>query len=255
MSEFAKTTLGSDDDALPDRQLAYRRIVFSMLRPAAMISARLNFPLRELTNFIRLSYFRELREQGATLADAADSMEVSTRTAKRLAAELRSDFFLPEVEHTLARRIEFMTWAEPLSFARIAQLSAGIHSEEIEHAIDKLIEEGRLEVVEGRVTRYRASKLVSRLVDDAFSSRIGALNSLLQNVGETVARRFIAQTGMAFARTLNFRIRRCDVGELEDVYSELLERLLELESRVTDNDEDVPVRMSVLWAELDDRIE
>ena len=236
-----------------DQQLALGRIVFSMLRPAAVISATLKFPLRELTSFMRLSYFRELREQGATLSDAADSMEVSLRTAKRLAAELRSDFFLPEAEHTLARRIEFMTWAQALSLARITQLLHGSSREEVENAIDKLLDEGRLEKEEGRVTRYRASKLVSRLVDDAFSNRIGALNSLLQNVAETVERRFIVDDGIAFARTLNFRIRRRDEDELRAAYDVLLERLLELESRVHDADDAVPIRMSVLWAEVDDQ--
>lgn len=232
--------------------VAYRRVLFSMLRPAAMLAASKGFPLKELTSFIRLSYFRELRDGGATLADAAGSMEVSLRTAKRLASELRSDFFVPEVEHNLARRIEFMTWAEPLSYARITQLLGNTPREDVDRALGKLVDEGRLERAEGRVPRYQASQLVSRLVDDAFSNRIGALNSLLQNVTETVSRRFLGLGGLAFARTLNFRIRPQDAGELRAAYDALLERLLELEGLVEDPDDALGVRLSVVWSAIDE---
>lgn len=243
----ASTEAGSETN------LAQRRIVFAMLRPAALLAASLDFPLKELTSFMRLSYYRELREHGASLAEAAESMEVSTRTAKRLAAQLRSDFFLPEVEHTLARRIEFMTWAEPRSLARLTQLLRGVPREEVEHAINKLCDEERIQVIEGeRGLRFKASRLVSRLVDDKFSNRIGALNSLLQNVAETVSRRFIDDSGIAFARTLNFRINREDAGELRAAYDVFLQRMLELEERVDDPEAAVPIRLSLLWAEIGD---
>ena len=234
-------------------QLAHRRIMFSMLRPPAMIAARFGFPLKELTNFIRLSYFRELRESGATLAEAGELIEVSTRTMKRLNAELRSDFFLPEVEHTLARRIEFMVWAEAKTLARIGQLLPGVPREDLETAIEALKTAGRItEELDGRQVRFRASSLVSRLVDDGFARRIGALNSLMQNVAETVIARFIEPKDVSFARTLNFRIRPEDHDELRTAYDALLQTMLKLEARVEDQAGSVPIRMSVLWSEVDE---
>ncbi|MEZ4458149.1 MAG: hypothetical protein R3E66_00185 [bacterium] len=250
-------TVHVDDDAElaapTSEQLVHRRIMFSMLRPPAMIAARFGFPLKELTNFIRLSYFRELRESGATLAEAAELIEVSTRTMKRLNAELRSDFFLPEVEHTLARRIEFMVWAEAKTLARIGQLLPGVPREDLETAIEALKAEGRVsEEHDGRQVRFRASHLVSRLVDEGFARRIGALNSLMQNVAETVIARFIEPKDVSFARTLNFRIRPEDHDELRTAYDALLQTMLKLEARVEDQASSVPIRMSVLWSEVDE---
>jgi hypothetical protein len=232
-------------------QLLQRRIMFSVLGPAAMLAARLGFPLRDLTHFIRLSYLRELRQSGVTLGEAAEQLEVSTRTMKRLNAELRSDFFLPEIEQTLARRIEFMIWAEPKSAARLGQLLSGTSPEDIAMAIETLKAEDRIrEESDGRTVRYRVTQQVSRLVDESFARRIGALNSLMQNVAETVIARFIEPREVSFARTLNFRIRAQDARELQDVYQELLARILELEKRAAE-DESIPVRMSILWSEVD----
>ncbi len=236
-----------------ETDFVHRRIMFSMLRPPAMMAARLGFPLKDLTNFMRLSYFRELRDSGSTLAEAAELIEVSTRTMKRLNAELRSDFFLPEIEHTLARRIEFMIWAESKSLARIIQLLPSVPREDIEIALERLIAEERItQETDGRVVRYRASHLVSRLVDDGFSKRIGALNSLMQNVAETVLARFITPKPVSFARTLNFRIPKDDADELNAAYDVLLKRMLELEGRVQDQGDSIPIRMSMLWTEVDD---
>ncbi len=230
-----------------------RRIMFSMLRPPAMMAARLGFPLKDLTNFMRLSYFRELRESGSTLAEAAELIEVSTRTMKRLNRELRSDFFLPEIEHTLARRIEFMIWAESKSLARIIQLLPSVPRADIEHALEHLLAEQRIiQEPDGRALRYRATHLVSRLVDEGFSKRIGALNSLMQNVAETVLARFIAPKDVSFARTLNFRILKDDSDELKAAYDILLKRMLELEGRVQNQTDSIPIRMSMLWTEVDE---
>ncbi len=238
---------GSEENS----DLLHRRIMFSMLGPAAYLAARLDFPLKELTHFMRLSYVRELRASGVTLAEAAERIEVSTRTLKRLNAELRSDFFLPEIEQTLARRIEFMVWAEPQSQARLSQLLPGVEVSEIELALATLLDEGRVEMVEeGRTARYRAVKQVTSLVSENFARRIGALNSLVQNVAETVVARFIEPRAGSFARTLNFRVREEDLVELETAYRELLDRMLELEAKADSTS--VPIRMSVLWTPVDE---
>lgn len=230
--------------------LQHRRIIFAMVRPVAMVAAHVGFPMKELTNFVRLGYFRQLRERGASLEDIAQIMEVSPRTARRLNHELRSDFFLPEIEHTLARRIEFMLWNEPLSRARITQLLQDVEEDEVDAALERLIEEERVEAIEGRSTRYRVTSLVSRLVDDGFARRVGALNSLLQNVAETVTSRLLDSSEDAFARTISFRVRHEDLSALRHYYNGLLERLVELESKVDANERSVPVRLSYIWAAL-----
>lgn len=232
-----------------DIDLAQRRVLFALLRPASMVAASLDFPLHDLVSYVRLGYFRELRQRGVTLTDAAASMEVSARTAKRLAAQLRSDFFRPESEHDLARRIEFMTWAQPLSVGRLRQLLK-VSDEELDDALRKLRDEARVvRTVDERGTYYQAAQLVSRLVSDVFSDRIGALNSLLRNVTEVVERRFLDEPGDAFARTLNFRMNRADLGELNAAYNALLQTMLDLEARVEEDDA-VPMRLSLVWSEI-----
>lgn len=228
------------------------RIIFSMLRPAAYLAARLEFPLKDLTNFIRLSYFRELKDERNTLEEAAEKMDVSVRTAKRLNQELRSDFFLPEIEHTLARRIEFMLWAQPISLARILQLLPGVPRAEVMVAMERLENEGRLRRIDGRTIKFGTTRLVTRLVDEDFSRRIGALNSLLQNVAETVVGRFIERRATAFARTLSFRIRAEDVEELNASYQAFLRKMVALEGRVEAGTESLPIRLSILWSEIEE---
>jgi hypothetical protein len=87
-------------------------------------------------------------------------------------------------------------------------------------------------------------------VSENFARRIGALNSLVQNVAETVVARFIEPRSGSFARTLNFRVREEDLVELETAYRELLDRMLELESKADSTS--VPIRMSVLWTPVDE---
>ena len=225
-----------------------RRVVYSMLVPATRLAAAFGLSLKDVTTFVQLSYLRQLRAEGKTLRDAAYAMDVSERTAKRLNQRLRENFFSPEFDHDLPRQIEFMLWAQPMSIARMAQILGAASEDEIQAAVDQLVEEGRAVFEAGRTPTYKAAQPVTRLVRPGWVPRIGALNSLLGNMYRAVLGRFFEADESAFARTISFRIQPSDIAELRRFYEEtFLPRLEELEAE-SDNQESVELQLSLLWA-------
>ena len=230
-----------------------RRVVFSLMTPASRLSATRELPLKELTNYLRLAYFRQLRNKGKTLREIGDSLDISVRTAKRLSQQLKENFFAPEREHELPRRIEFMLWATPMTRARINQVLEDVSGQECEDAIDQLLDEERVREVEGRVGYYEACRPQgSRIVRDTMIARVGALNAFLNNATNAIHHRFFAQKDKAFVRTLSFRIRPEDLAELREIYeSSVWERLSALEQRVEERDDALEMQLSVCWAPYD----
>jgi len=226
-----------------------RRVIFSLLLPAARCAATFGIPIKELTNFIQLAYFRQLRSQGATLREAGESMDVSTRSAKRLAQRLRETFFAPEVEHELPRRIEFVLWAQPMSRARLLQ-TVDVDEDELDRALAHLVREERVRLEDGRTPTYHATRPVTRLaMREDWVSRIGSLNSLMENVSNTVFGRFFGRNDASFARTISFRLRDEDVAELRRFYEEhLIPKLTELEQNAHSDPQTTKMQLSLLWA-------
>ena len=225
-----------------------RRVVYSLIVPATRLAGSFGISLKDMSTFVQLSYLRQLRADGKTLREAADVMDVSERTAKRLNRRLRENFFTPEFDHDLPRQIEFMLWAQPMSLARMAQVLSGASEDEIRSAVDVLVEDGRAVLEEGRTPMYRSTQPVTRLVRKGWVPRIGALNSLLGNVYRTIVGRFFEADPLSFARTISFRIRRDRVDELRQFYEDVfLPRLEELEAEASDAD-GTELQLSLLWA-------
>lgn len=238
-------------ESVEDAELR-RRVVYSLLIPVARLSARFGIPIKLIVKFAQLSYFRELRSAGASFNEIGTRMDVSTRTVKRLAQQLREAFFLPEVEHGLARQIEFILWGQPMSRARLLQL---LDEDEldVDRALEQLVHEERVRMEEGRPTTYHTVQSVTRLaLRENMVARIGALNSLMENVTNTVYGRFFAGDERTFARTISLRVREEDVSELRAFYeSELLPMLTKLEERAKGDEAATELQLSMIWSPFD----
>ncbi|MEC9397955.1 MAG: hypothetical protein VYE40_04705 [Myxococcota bacterium] len=243
------------EDALGEEEAkdleVLRRVLFSLMLPTTRVASTQEFPLKELTTLLRLAYFRQLRGRGKTLREISDTLDVSVRTAKRLSQRLKENFFLPELEHELPRRIEFMLWAAPMSLARLNQVIEDADLDEIDAALEQLLDEERAVEVEDRPGFYMAPRVETRLVKDSMVSRIGALNSFLGNITNAIHGRFFNADPTSFVRTLSFRIAPEQLTELRALYEQLYEQLREMEqtSRSEQDEEELlEMQLSLCWA-------
>ena len=232
-----------------------RRVLFSMMSPVAKLSSTQSVGLKELTKMMRLSYFRRLRHRGSTLREIGEALDVSVRTAKRLSKQLKENFFAPELEHELLRRIEFMLWAAPMSKARLHQVIEDAGEDDIAEALAQLQREERIHELDDRPGFYEATRpgAGTRLVRQGLVARIGALNAFMDNVTNAIYGRFFVDEEAAFARTLSFRLRPQELDELRALYEEVIwPRLRELDALAEQDpgDDEAPARAEPLALQL-----
>ncbi|MCA9298670.1 MAG: hypothetical protein KDA28_06365 [Phycisphaerales bacterium] len=224
------------------------RVVYSLLQPVVRLAALLGVPLSDLGRWLEMAYFAHLRASGLTLDECAARLDIGKRTASRLSKELKSDFFSPEREHDLPRRIEFILWTGPITEGRLLVALRPEPEDVVRGAIDRLLAEGRVACQSGRVPVYSIVHGSERLVRPDWRSRIGALNSLGRTVSDAVWRRFFEDDERAFARTLVFRVPADRIAELRTIYEEAVYRRLEsLERDAADREDAVAVQLSILW--------
>lgn len=237
-----------EQDALRVRELE-QHVLYAMLRPAVRLATRFSVPLRELGQWAELGYFHELRRQQFKMREISQVLEISMRKAALLSRQLKDSFFEPE-QHGLARRIEFMIWAEPMSVARLQQHMPEVDVEEIQEVLAQLIEEGRLVEVPGRVVTYEVARGESRLVRGNLMARLDALNKLLDTVSAAIEGRFFDDEPAALARNLELRVRRADVPRLRELYEEVIfAELSKLDAMAREDvEESVAIDFTVCWA-------
>ncbi|MFB6372107.1 MAG: hypothetical protein ABEN55_03105, partial [Bradymonadaceae bacterium] len=135
----------SSDDIEPidDAQLQ-GRVIYSLMSPAVRLARAFRVGLEDVRKWVELAYFHELRRDGLTLKEVAERLDVSKRKASGLSRQLKTNFFAPEREYELPRRIEFLVWAEPMSKARLVQNLDDVTVGEVEEALETLLEQGRV---------------------------------------------------------------------------------------------------------------
>lgn len=236
------------DRELEDAELA-ERLIYSLLRPAVRLAMRSRLPMKELIRLAKVAYFQELRALGLTLQETADALDASLPTAARLSRELKRNFLRPEIEHQLPQRIEFMLWAEPLSRARLHQVLHEHPPEDIDRALESMVESRRIARAPGSdVFGLEAPQV--RLVSDSWFVRIGSLNHILENLSHTVVARFFeTETPReAFARNLNLRVPTALLGRLHSLYEEVLWTALVGLDEAAKGESDVhDVRLTFFW--------
>jgi hypothetical protein len=194
----------SEPQEIPDRELQ-RRVLFSLLSPVVRMARLFRVPVKELTGWVEAAYFQELRAQGLTLKEIGGALGVSERTAVNLSKKLRDRFLLPEHEHNLPRRIEFLLGVRAMGEGRIKQLLPEVDPREIDLSLAALLQKGRIKEVQGRTLKYALAQPVVRLPRDTWMARVGALNSFAENLTNAVYGRFFRREPRAFARTVTFQ--------------------------------------------------
>lgn len=226
-----------------------QRVIYSMLLPAARLARAFGMPLKELRGWLDAAYFQELRGQGLTQREIAEVLQVSERTAVSLSRNLREAFLRPELSHNLTLRIEFILGAEAMGEGRLGQVLPEVAPEVVRAALDDLIAQGRVREVRGRTVKYEPAAPVRRLARDSWMDRIGALNSLGDNLANAVYGRFFRSEPRAFARTLTFRGNRVLFDDLTKFYEEVvLPGLRSLHVNNEDGDAVEAAQVSLCWA-------
>ena len=247
MSKNDTTTDGSTNDVSRDE--LQRRVIYSFLVPAARLAKRFRIPLKEMTGWLQLAYFQEVRSSGLTLREAGALLDVGMRKASQLSKSLKSNFFDPERQHGLPRRIEFMVWGEPHSRARIQQILRQERASQIDDAIALLIEERRITEVKGRPDVFEASSTQARLYRPDWMSQIDGVNNFLTSCLTATYSRVFHHSPQSLLRTLNFRIRESDIEELHKFYQEeLFPRLAALEQAAAGAPDATTMDLSICWS-------
>ena len=241
----------TERDEINEEELV-QRMLYAFLKPVVRLASRFRVPMKTIATLVQTAYFQELRDSGATLDEAADRLGVSRRSAARLSSRLKSRFLAPEMGHNLPRRIEFMLGAEPMSATRIHQVMRESR-DDIDAAIETLVVEERIELLPGRTPVYRPTPGTRELPRDSWVRRVGALTSLMENLGDAAYGRFFGALPTTFLRTLTFRAPPESSAELEEMfYESVLGKVTELRDRVdavpeTHADAD-RFQLSVCWA-------
>ena len=225
------------------------RVIYALLLPASRMARVFGLSLRDLSGWLEMAYFHELRDHGAKMKDVAEHMQISMRKAAQLSARLKTNFLDSEREVGLPRRIEFVLWAEPLSAARLKQVLVEEDPDAIDEAIAALLQQGRIREIAGRQTLYEVTKSEFRLVHDTWISRVDALTNLAGTVAHAAFGRFFANEKRALARTLSFRVAPEELDELRRLYEEhIFPTLRDLDERAKDRDDAEQIDLSLCWA-------
>lgn len=184
------------------------RLLFSLIRPVVRFARRCRVPLDRLTELVTLVYFKDLRSAGLTVDESAKILGKSVRTVIAISQRTKDDFFAPEEEHGLARRIEFLLSERPRSFSELLE-ALGPQALEgrtaIEHALELLIAEERVTAhADAGTSRYHTTSNYANLTRNDWARRIDALNHLSEAVLDTVITRLQQNDDNAFARVFTF---------------------------------------------------
>ncbi len=179
-----------------------RRLVFSLLRPAAQLARRLRMPLKTLEELCRLAYFEQMRRSGETAqADVARMMDKSLRTIGSLEKQYRGEFLAPETEVEFSRRVEAAFDGGPTTLDAVVE-HLGLPRPQVEQAVAALMLAGRItRLDDGTLAQDR--RFVS-LVRGDMKARVDGLNHQLDIVTAAVSSLFLEPKQPAVARALSF---------------------------------------------------
>ncbi|MEL6178971.1 MAG: hypothetical protein AAFS10_08450, partial [Myxococcota bacterium] len=138
---FGDSSVGTTDESTYREFVS--RVIYSLTQPAAQLAdrfaGRFMFTHKELSHVVQLAYYQTKSRRGLTHKEIAKEFGTSTRTIDRLAKATRENFFAPEREHALPRRVEFLLWSGPKSAARLAQLLPGVSDDDLQGALSSLL--------------------------------------------------------------------------------------------------------------------
>ncbi len=164
------------------------RLVFSMLRGAVRLAARLEMPMAKLLQLTRLAYFAELRQKSPRdLAWVADRLDLSVRTAGTMNRVLKGEFFAPETEVQPIRNLTRILLAGPSTTEHLMEQS-GLDEGDITRLLHLLRANGWVTTDKSIHTMKSG---VRSFVTEDLDRRIDGLNNQLDVVGKSVWSRFV----------------------------------------------------------------
>lgn len=243
------TSPGDPQQTVGTRELR-ERVTYELLRAAAGLGVAVDLSLGDLRRLLQMAGFHVLRSAGYRVEEIAERLGISRRKAAQLSIQLKRNFLAASTEHTLPRKVEFVLWASPQSRARLGQALPAATSDELDEAIARLLEEGRVEERPGRVTTYARVRPKMRLVRDELLARIDGLGNLAANAADAIHARFFGDEERSFARTVSLHVRPEDFDELRRLYEDVLwPRLVALDEAAAETGADsAAVDLSIQWA-------
>lgn len=237
----------SRERPLTERELALH-VLFAALRLPVGFASELQIQLKELGEWTETAYFHELRSRGLKLREISDELDISMRKAAQLSKQLKERFF-EATQQSLARRIEFMLWAGPMSLVRLEQALSQEDPEEVRAALGLLLESQRVVEQPGRVVTYAIGARESRQVRSSWVAKIDGLNQLITSVSYAVRARLFREDPRAMVRNLQLRVRPEDLPALKALYEEVIwARLSQLDARAADCEDAIPLHFAIFWA-------
>lgn len=230
-----------------EEQLA--NLVFAALLPAARLGVARELPVRRLKQLAELASFRELKRRRWSLKEIAERLSVSVAKAAQLSRQLKVHFSQPDADYGATRRLLMLLRAGPDTEAHLVGALDDLEPEVVRAALRQLMDDGLVEIVAGRTSRYRICKETYRQVRQPWIARVDALTNLMASVADAIRARFFESDDRAFARTVGFQVRDSDLPKLVRFYEEQLFPLIsELDDAASEADDGVAVSLSILWA-------
>ena len=191
------------------------RLVYSLLKAAIRIAARVKMPMAQITSLAQLAYFEELRRKSPRdMNQVAKDLNVSLRTAATLSKRLKGEFFAPESEIEPLRRVTGILTEGEADLEQIAARTPDLDRAQIERALSVLTNNGW---VRNDEERYALTGPIRYHVDEGLDRKIDGLNNQLEVIADSVWARFVERDeSAAGARTWTFMARREEIAPFMD---------------------------------------
>lgn len=160
----------------PERALSphehHRRLALTLMRPAAMAAYHLGLPMDWLKGAMETAAFAAGRDRGDSLRQISQTLHTSHSRVALCSRALKRGLFGTPSARSLDLHIERMLSAEALTLARLNQILTRTSIAQIEDALDRLEDAGRIFCTgEGDFAVYQ----LDRQHEDAWTALLHAL--------------------------------------------------------------------------------
>jgi hypothetical protein len=253
---MARKQEATNPESVPDARESSRemgrRVLYTLLEPAVRLAFTLGVSMKELIDWLQMAYYHETKRNGLKVMETARLLNVTPRTVTTLSQRLKMNFLCMSEENDLARRIEFVLWAGPLSEIRLCNALEDDPPEQVREVLAQLVANGRVVRENGRTVTFRIARHQVRLARDTLQARLDGLSNLLGSVANAVYGRFFKEEPLAFARTITLRVREQDLDRLGELYEKVLwERLVEIDRAAAEDPTAHTVDLSIVYAPAD----
>lgn len=163
------------DESVPIPSDLPSRIVFSLLRGAVKLAARMGMPLKQVVQLIRLAYYQELRESHPRDRKAvAHKLGISLRTAAELASQMKMGFTEPEDTVGVSRQVRAAIDEAPCTLEAL-EASLGVDRVTLTPVLETLNQNGWIEQVDGA---WQLKATMASYMGGSLPQKIDGLNRL-----------------------------------------------------------------------------